>query len=261
MSGPLLKINNLKTYFYTEDTVTKAVDGLSLEIGEAEVLALVGASGSGKTITGLSILRLLPPGGEIVHGEILFEGKNLLGFPQEQMRQIRGRDISVIFQDPLSSLNPVFNIGYQLSEVLRFHKNLSNEPVKKTILRKLYEVGLSSNERILGDYPHQLSGGMRQRVMIAQAILANPKLLIADEPTSNLDVTLQVQILELFRKLRVQSRLSMLLITHDLSIVSQLADKIAVICNGVVVEHGPKEQILRDPCHAYTKELFEAVTI
>ena len=261
MSDSLLKINNLKVYFYGEEGVIKAVDGLSLEIAQSEVLALVGASGSGKTMTGLSILRLLPPGGEILQGEIIFGGRNLLTLSEGQMREIRGREISIIFQDPLSSLNPVFNIGYQLREVLQFHKDLSNKPIKKTILEQLERVGLSSKERILRDYPHQLSGGMRQRVMIAQAILSQPKLLIADEPTSNLDVTLQAQILELFEELKTQSQLSMLLITHDLSIVSRLADKIAVIYNGTVVEYGRREEIFNNPSHDYTKELLNAVVI
>ncbi len=261
MNDSILKINNLKVNFYGEEGVIKAVDGLSLEIGASEVLALVGASGSGKTMTGLSILRLLPPGGQIVHGEIIFEGRNLLALPEKEIRQIRGRDISMIFQDPLSSLNPVFNIGYQLSEVLLFHRDLANKPIKKIISEQLERVGLSAKERILRVYPHQLSGGMRQRVMIAQAILSQPKLLIADEPTSNLDVTLQAQILELFREVKQQLQLSMLLITHDLSIVSHLADKIAVICNGTVVEYGRREQIFNNPSNDYTKELLSAVSI
>jgi len=261
MKEPILTINNLKVNFYGQEQVIKAIDGLSLEIGPSEVLALVGGSGSGKTMTGLSILRLLPPAGEITQGEIIFEGKNLLKLSEEEIRQIRGKDISMIFQDPLSSLNPVFNIGYQLSEVLHFHKDLSNKPVKETILEHLDKVGLLAGEETLRSYPHQLSGGMRQRVMIAQAILSKPRLLIADEPTSNLDVTLQAQILELFRELKAKLQLSMLLITHDLSIVANLADRIAIIHDGTVIECGIKEQILEDPSCDYTKELLSAVSV
>ena len=261
MKAPILKINNLKVSFNNQAHTINAVNGLSLEMAESEVLALVGASGSGKTITGLSILNLLPPGGKIIDGEIIFQDQNLLKLSEKEMRRIRGRDISLIFQDPLSSLNPVFNIGYQLREVLKFHPQLSGMSIKETILEQLDNVGLSSKERILQDYPHQLSGGMRQRVMIAQALLAKPKLLIADEPTSNLDVTLQAQILELFQKLKAQAKLSMLLITHDFNIISHIADKIAVIHNGIIVEYGSTQQVLNNPADTYTKKLLEVASI
>lgn len=261
MSETILKVKNLKTYFFTEQGTVKAVDGVSFDMFKSEVLALVGASGSGKTMTGLSILRLLPAGGNIVNGEIIFEDRNLLTLPEKKMRQVRGRDIAMIFQDPLSSLNPLFSIGYQLKEVLQFHREVLNKPINKTITQQLEAVGLASGRRIFQEYPFQLSGGMRQRVLIAQALLANPKLLIADEPTSNLDVTLQAQIIGLFQQLKEKSDISILLITHDFSIVSKLADKVAVICNGVIVEYGEKNQVLRSPQHAYTKELLEAVTI
>jgi ABC-type dipeptide/oligopeptide/nickel transport system ATPase component len=260
MKDSLLKINNLKINLYGDGAVFSVVNGVNLEIKESEVLALVGASGSGKTMTAMSVLKLLPPGGKAL-GQIIFEGRDLLMLPEDYMRDIRGKKISMIFQDPLSSLNPVFNIGFQLREVLWFHKELSRSSIREIILDKLRLVGLGHNQKILSDYPHQLSGGMRQRVMIAQAILANPKLLIADEPTSNLDVTLQAQILELFKKLKANSGISMLLITHDLSIVSQLADRIAVIRNGVIVEQGPRDQVLHNPKHSYTKELLKATAI
>lgn len=262
MSFPsLLRIENLKIYFFSEGTTNKVINGLSLEIEESQILALVGGSGSGKTLTGLSILRLLPSGAKIVEGRIIFKNQDLLQIGEEQMRAIRGKDIGMVFQEPLSALNPLFSIGYQIEEVLKFHTSLRRAERKKRVLDLLETVGIPDSQRIIADYPHQLSGGMRQRVMIAQAIAANPKLIIADEPTSNLDVTLQAQIMELFRNLKKELRLAILLITHDLAMVAHLADEVAIISGGKIVETGNTARILQAPQDPFSQQLVEAVKL
>lgn len=257
----LLTINNLRVHFYQKTGVNKAIDGISLTINKSEVVALVGASGSGKSLTALSILQLLPDTATLQDGQIIFEGKDLLKIPKRQMRDIRGSKISIIFQEPKSALNPVFNIGYQLKEVLKTHTKLDEPAIRKRISDTLKNVGLTDVERILYEYPHQLSGGMCQRTMIAQSLLMDSQLLIADEPTSNLDVTLQAQILELLREIKTRTNLSILLISHDLRLVSCIADRIAVMRSGQIVEQGETKEIFNNPKHPYTKELIEASSI
>lgn len=257
----LLKIDNLKVYFSKEKDVKKIIDGLSLEIGPKEILALVGGSGSGKTLAGLSILRLLPLGAGISGGKIIFQGQDLLQLEKVKMQAIRGKDIGMVFQEPLSAFNPLFTIGYQIKEVLKYHTDLSKGAIEARVLELLKIVGIPNPERIINDYPHQLSGGLRQRAMIAQAIAAGPKLLIADEPTSNLDVTLQAQIMDLFRKLKAELNISILLISHDMAMVAHLADRVAIIYEGRIVEFGQAAQILREPKHPFTQALVEAARL
>jgi ABC-type dipeptide/oligopeptide/nickel transport system ATPase component len=261
MSNSILKINNLKIYFYSEGSVNKVIDGLNLEINQSEILALVGASGSGKTIIGLSILRLQPPQAKIIEGQIFWKGKNIFELSVEQMRSIRGKEISMVFQEPLTSFNPLLTIGYQIAEVLKLHTKLNEMEIKRRMIELLTKVGISQAEKVISDYPHQLSGGLRQRAMIAQAIAAQPNLIIADEPTSNLDVTLQTQILELFRVLKKTFGLSILLITHDLAVVSHIADRVSVIHEGKIIEAGQTSDVLDNPKQVYTQRLLEAVAI
>ncbi|MFC1594648.1 ABC transporter ATP-binding protein [Candidatus Omnitrophota bacterium] len=253
-----LRINDLKVQFNTGSVVARVLDGVHLTMHEREVLALVGGSGSGKTMTGLSILRLLPEEAQS-EGKISWLGQDIHSLSENQMRAIRGSEISMVFQEPLSSLNPVFTIGYQLEEVLRLHTQYRGRALKDRCLDLLKTVGISEPQKTINDYPHQLSGGLRQRAMIAMSIAGNPKLIIADEPTSNLDVTIQAQILELFAKLKEELGVSILLITHDLSIVRHLADRVAVMFQGKVVECNTAEQVMESPCHFYTKQLLEAV--
>ncbi len=257
----ILEIQNLKINFYNEDFVNTVINGLSLEVKEKEIVALVGGSGSGKTITALSILRLLPMNCRITQGEVIFDGMDLLKLSENKLRRLRGREIGFVFQEPQSALNPVFTIGFQLAEVLRYHLNLEKDVLQKQSLSLIRKVGIPSAEKALLDYPHQLSGGMRQRAMIAQAIAAGPKLLIADEPTSNLDVTVQAKIMELFLELKKEMNLAILLITHDLGLVEHFADKVAVISQGRIVEFGQAKEILNNPQHSYTRLLVEAVRL
>ena len=233
------------------------LENISLEIKPQTILALVGGSGSGKTTTGLAILRLLPPALNIQKGKIHFQGNELLSSLESHMRGIRGKEISVVFQEPLYAFNPVFSMGSQIEEVLRFHTSFNRRQRQQKVLELLKLVEIPDPLRVVKSYPHQLSGGMRQRAMIAQAIAAGPKLLIADEPTSNLDVTLQAKIMDLFRHLKDQLKLSILLITHDLGMVSHLADEIAVMTKGRIVEFGGTQAILENPKHEYTKELLK----
>ena len=257
MSSNLLVVENL--------TVTAAgknvVNAASLEIPFLSVTALVGGSGSGKTTTGLAILRLLPLGLAVRDGRILFAGKDVLNLTAEQMRLLRGKEIGMVFQEPLYAFNPVFSIGEQIDEVLRVHTSLNRHQRHARILELLDLVGLPDPQRTAGNYPHQLSGGMRQRAMIAQAIAAGPKLIIADEPTSNLDVTLQARIMELFRKLKDELQLSILLITHDLGMVAHVADRVAVMTEGMIVEQGMTKDVLRGPQHPYTRTLMETIEV
>ena len=255
----LLTIRDLTVTVDQVEGQKTVLDGVSFEIPPLSIVGLVGGSGSGKTTTGLSILKLLPLALKIEKGEVLFQGENLLKVSSQRLCQLRGKDISMVFQEPLEALNPVLNMGCQIDEVLRFHTTLNFQERRKKILELLGSVGLSDPSRLMEEYPHRLSGGMRQRVMIAQAIAANPQLIIADEPTSNLDVTLQAKIMELFRQLRNEFKLSILLISHDLGMISHLADKIVVMAEGRVVEQGPTPEILKNPQHEYTQKLLTLV--
>ncbi|MDD2853356.1 MAG: ABC transporter ATP-binding protein [Desulfuromonadaceae bacterium] len=255
----LLSIYDLKVSFPTAQGMFDAVRGISLTLTSGSVLALVGESGSGKSMTALSILRLVPPPGFISSGSIFFDGKNLSNFPEETMRMIRGQKISMIFQDPMTSLNPVLKIADQLCEPLILHKNVSRRDALERAIGLLTDVGISSAGDRINNYPHQLSGGMRQRVMIAMALACHPSLLVADEPTTALDVTIQAQILELLDSLKKLRGLSMLLITHDFGIVAERADHTAVMYAGQVVESGPTDTLLAAPLHPYTQALLASL--
>ena len=260
MENGLLTINGLKTYFFTRWGVVKAVDDVDVALGKGKTLGLVGESGCGKSVTALSVLRLVPkPRGRIVGGEILFQERNLLSLREEEMRGIRGGEIGMIFQEPMTSLNPVFSIGSQVLEALRVHKKLAKKEARQQAVKLLTSVGLPDAARRMRDYPHQLSGGMRQRVMIAMALASDPTLLIADEPTTALDVTIQAQILELIQKLRQKRGLAMILITHDLGIIAQTADDVAVMYAGKVVEYTNVKTLFADPKHPYTMGLLSSV--
>lgn len=255
----LLEVKNLSTYFYTRDGARKAVDGVSFSIGTSETLGLVGESGSGKSVTALSVLRLIDEPGRITGGEVIFNGKPLLKLSPEEMRAIRGKEISMVFQEPLTALNPVMTIGEQIIEQILAHGQMPKREAKRRVLELLGEAHLPDPERIFYDYPHTLSGGMRQRAMIAMALSLNPKLLIADEPTTALDVTIQAEILELFREIREKHNMSILFITHDFGIIARLADRVCVMKKGKIVETGGVDDIFYSPKDAYTKELLEAV--
>ncbi|MBZ0306141.1 MAG: ABC transporter ATP-binding protein [Anaerolineae bacterium] len=256
----MLAIKNL-TVVIDNKKQTKIVEDVSLKVDAGEIVGLVGASGSGKTTTGYSILGLLDPALAARHGEIIFKGKNLLRCSEDYLRKVRGGQISMIFQEPLNAFNPVFSLGYQIDEMLQFHTDLRPEGRQQRILELLDLVGLPDPQRIMKNYPHQLSGGMRQRAMIAQAIAANPSLIIADEPTSSLDVTLQARVIELFQHIRKELGLSFLLITHDLGMVGHLCDRVAVMCEGKIVETGSAEQVIEQPQHEYTKRLLGALKL
>ncbi len=260
MKGPLLEVRDLKTYFDTSQGVAKAVDGVSFEIRRGETFALVGESGCGKSVTALSLLRLVArPAGRIVGGQILLEGRDLVPLSEAEMRAVRGGRISMIFQEPMTSLNPVFTVGFQVAEVLRLHQKMTEAAALKRAAEMLEQVGLSDPGRRLGDYPHQLSGGMRQRVMIAMALACKPDLLIADEPTTALDVTIQAQILDLIKQLQKDTGTAVLLITHDLGVVRETADRVAVMYAGKVAERGSTAQVLSRPLHPYTVQLLESL--
>ena len=255
----LLSVNNLETCFYTRAGVVRAVDKVSFALSAGQTLSLVGESGSGKSITALSILRLVPPPGRIVAGEVMFEGKNLLQLPSNQMRQVRGRQIAMIFQDPMSSLNPVYTVGEQIAEAIRLHQGLPKKAAFQKAIEMLHRVRIPEPARRAVDYPHQLSGGMRQRVMIAMALSCNPRVLIADEPTTALDVTIQAEILRLLARLKEEFRIAMLLITHDLGVVAEVADSVAVMYAGQVVEDAPVQEIFDRPRHPYTEGLLQSI--
>ena len=253
----LMEIQNLKTYYFLPDYVIKAVDGVSMKIEEGEIIGLVGESGSGKSTLGLSILKLVPPPGRIVDGHIFFEGLDLAALGEEEIEKIRGAKISMVFQDPLTSLDPLMRVGDQLVETILAHRNVSKEEAVEMAKEYLEMVGIPRDR--FYDYPHQFSGGMRQRAMIAMAVSTQPKLLIADEPTTALDVIVQAQIMRLFEKLRDELNLSIILITHDISVAMEIADKIGVMYAGQLVEFASSYEIYKNPLHPYTKGLMEAV--
>ncbi len=253
----LLDLRDLKTYFFTSDGLAKAVDGVSYQLHRGETLGVVGESGCGKSVTALSVLRLVPdPPGRIVGGEIMFEGTNLLKLSRAEMRRIRGNDIAMIFQEPMTSLNPVFTIGNQISEAIILHQGLSKRAALAKSIDMLKKVGVSVPERRVHEYPHQLSGGMRQRAMIAMALSCNPKLLIADEPTTALDVTIQAQILDLMFSLKEELGMAVMFITHNLGVVAETARRVVVMYSGKVVEEGPVVEIFKQPQHPYTQGLL-----
>lgn len=255
----LLQIRNLKTYFFTYRGVVRAVDGVDLEIDRGDTLGLVGETGCGKSVTALSIMRLVPPPGKIIEGEIIFNNEDLLKKTDYEMRKIRGKSISMIFQDPTTSLNPVFDIRDQLSEVLRLHQSLSKTDSYKRSFEMLQSVAFPDAKRRIKSYPHQLSGGMRQRVMIAMALACNPDLLIADEPTTSLDVTIQAQILDLMKSLKQKVESSILLITHNLGLVAEMCNKVAIMYAGDVVEKADVLTLFEKPRHPYTYGLLRCI--
>jgi oligopeptide/dipeptide ABC transporter ATP-binding protein len=252
----LLVLDNLQTYFYTDDAIVRAVDGVSFEVNPGETLAVVGESGSGKSVTALSVLRLVPqPPGRTVGGKILFKGRNLLELSEAEMRAIRGKEISMIFQEPMTSLNPVLSCGEQIIEPLIVHERLPRRAARVRAIEMLELVGIPAPEQRIDEYPHQMSGGMRQRVMIAMALACRPSILIADEPTTALDVTIQAQILELLKQLQVELGMAVMLITHDLGVVAETADRVAVMYAGQVVEYCDVRSAFRRPLHPYTAGL------
>jgi oligopeptide/dipeptide ABC transporter ATP-binding protein len=258
--APLLEVRNLQTQFFTQDGVVKAVDGVSFHVNRGETLGIVGESGCGKSVTSLSVMRLIPnPPGKIAGGQILFDGEDLLGMSDEEMRHIRGNRIAMIFQDPMTSLNPVLTVGRQITESLELHLKLSKKEAHNRAGELLDMVGIPSASKRLDNYPHQFSGGMRQRVMIAMALSCNPELLIADEPTTALDVTIQAQILELINRLREELETAVIMITHDLGVVAGMTDRVTVMYAGKVVEEGPTKEIFANPRMPYTIGLLRSI--
>ena len=257
----LLEVRNLRTYFFTEAGVIKAVDGVDLTVHAGEVLGLVGESGCGKSVTSLSIMRLIGHPGEIVNGEVHFAGHDLIKLPEKKLEDIRGNHISMIFQQPISSLNPIYTIGYQVAEVLQIHENLKKKEAWKRTVELLRNVGISDPDRKSKAFPHELSGGQAQRVMIAMALATMPELLIADEPTTALDVTIQAQILDLLRDLRAKFGTTVIFITHDLGVVSEIADRVAVMYAGQIVEEADVATLFDDPKHPYTVGLIDCIPI
>jgi oligopeptide/dipeptide ABC transporter ATP-binding protein len=257
----LLTIRNLHTYFYTEDGVVKALNGVNLDIKRGEVLGLVGESGSGKSVTALSILRLIQdPPGKIIQGEIWFDGDNLLEYPIERMcEEVRGGKIAMIFQDPMTSLNPVFRVGVQVAEAIKIHQHVGWKEALRRAIEMMQRVGIPSAETRAVDYPHQFSGGMKQRIMISMALSCNPQLLIADEPTTALDVTIQAQILEQMKQIKDETGASILLITHDLGVIGEMADRVAVMYAGNIVEYTTADTLFTTPKHPYTQGLLNCL--
>lgn len=256
----LLEVRDLKTYFFTDNRVTKAVDGVSFDVFKGETVAIVGESGSGKSVTSLSIMRLIPqPPGKIVEGSVIFDGKDLLTLTERQMTRVRGNDMAMIFQEPMTSLNPVFTIGNQIAEAVTRHHGLKKAEAYERAVQLLKLVGFPRAEETIGEYPHQLSGGMRQRAMIAMSMSCDPKLLIADEPTTALDVTIQAQILDLMIDVKNKFNSSILLITHDLGVVAEIADRVMVMYGGQVVEESTVEKLFENPRHPYTLGLLGSI--
>ncbi len=259
MAENLLEVNNLKTHFFTEEGTVKAVDGVNFSIEKGKTLGIVGESGCGKSMTSMSVLRLVEYPGRTVEGEINFDGKNLLELNEKEMRDIRGNDISMIFQEPMTSLNPLFTIGSQIMEPILLHQGLNKKEAKAKAIKMLDLVGIPRADVVVDDYPHQLSGGMRQRAMIAMALACEPKLLIADEPTTALDVTIQAQVLKLMNDLKKETGTSIMFITHDLGVIAQMADHVIVMYSGHVVEDAPVDELFKNPQHPYTVGLFNSI--
>jgi oligopeptide transport system ATP-binding protein len=257
---PLLQVKDLRTYFYTEEGLVKAVDGVTFDVQEGETLALVGESGCGKSVSALSLLKLLPiPPARIVSGEVLFEGDDMMKLNEEELRKIRGNRIAMVFQEPMTSLNPVLTIGKQLTEALELHLKLDKSAANARAVQLLEMVGVAEAERRITDYPHQFSGGMRQRVMIAMAMACNPRLLIADEPTTALDVTIQAQVLEVMARLSKEFGTAVIIITHNLGVVARYADRVNVMYAGKIIETSTAEKVYADPRHPYTLGLLRSV--
>ena len=262
MAEPFLAVNDLHTYFFTEPGIIRAVDGVSFSVNRGEVLGLVGESGCGKSVTARSIIRLIPsPPGRIVRGNVTYDGRDLLALSDKQIRELRGNQIAMIFQEPMTSLNPVFTVGNQIMETIMLHQNLSLRQARTKGEDMLTQVGIASPGRRLKEYPHQLSGGMRQRVMIAMALCCEPDLLIADEPTTALDVTIQAQILELMIQLQERYGMAIILITHDLGVIAETADKIAVMYAGKIVERADVYTVFDKPAHPYTRGLIDSIPV
>ena len=259
MARKLLSVRNLKTSFFTHVGEVKAVRGISFDVNEGEVLGIVGESGSGKSVTSLSIMGLLQYPGRVVDGEILLNGEDILTYSKNQMRKVRGKEIAMIFQDPMTSLNPVYTIGNQIMEMILEHEKMSRREARARAIEMLKLVGIPAAEKRIDSYPHEFSGGMRQRVMIALALSCNPKLLIADEPTTALDVTIQAQILNLIKKLNRQFGMTTMLITHDLGVVATVCDKVAVMYGGLIMEYGTVDEIFYHPRHPYTMGLLGSI--
>ena len=257
--APLLDVRDLHVSFRTEAGVVRAVDGLSLSIGYGDVLGIVGESGSGKTVSMMAVMRLIRDPNALVEGQVLYRGRDLLQLSPREMREVRGGEIAMIFQDPMTALTPVYTVGWQIAEQVRAHQRLTRRQARARSLELLAEVGISDPGRRVDDYPHQFSGGMRQRVMIAMAVSCNPSLLIADEPTTALDVTIQAQILALIARLRRDHGSSIVLVTHDMGVVSEVAERVAVMYAGGVVEEGPKRAVFREPQHPYTWGLLDSM--
>jgi len=256
----LLEVKNLKTHFFTDEGVVRAVDGVDLHIDQGETLGVVGESGCGKSVTALSVMKLIPqPPGRIVEGEINYNGVNLVDIPANRMRKIRGKEISMIFQEPMTSLNPVFTCGEQIAEALRLHEGLGRRDAMAKTVEMLKLVHIPNAERRVKEYPHQLSGGMRQRIMIAMALSCNPKLLIADEPTTALDVTIQAQILELLNELKSKLRMAVMLITHDMGVIAETAQRVVVMYAAKVAEEAPVADLFKEPLHPYTQGLLRSI--
>ncbi|MFB0519073.1 MAG: ABC transporter ATP-binding protein [Acidobacteriota bacterium] len=259
MSPEVLQVNNLKTYFYLSQGVMRAVDGVSFSVREGESLGLVGESGCGKTVTSLSIMRLVPPPGRIVAAEVCFLGRDLVSLSEKEMQGVRGKEIGMVFQEPMTSLNPVYTVSEQIAEVISFHQGRSRREAQEAAVSWLRLVGIGDPEKVVSFYPHQLSGGMRQRVMIAIALCCYPRLLIADEPTTALDVTIQAQIINLLGELRRELGIALLLITHDLAVVAEVADRVVVMYAGRVVEEASVSSLFNYPGHPYTRGLINSV--
>ncbi len=256
----LLEVKNLKTYFYTDDGIAKAVDDVSFELDKGETLGLVGESGCGKSVTALSIMRLIPdPPGKIVEGEIWFKGEDIVKKTEKEMQDVRGNDIAMIFQEPMTSLNPVFTCGSQIDEAVILHQKVSKEEARNRSIEMLRLVGVPAPEQRYREYPHQLSGGLRQRIMIAMALSCNPEILIADEPTTALDVTVQAQILELINKLQKELGMAVVMITHDLGVIAEVCDRVAVMYASKVAEYANVEEIFYNPKHPYTLGLLNSI--